>query len=108
MTTVKAILSSEATIIEAKDGKEGIEKIRSDIPDIIFLDISLPLMDGFEVLNTLKTDESLKHIPVIALTARAMKGDREEILSRGFDGYISKPIDEELLKRTIGRVLYDR
>jgi signal transduction histidine kinase/DNA-binding response OmpR family regulator/HAMP domain-containing protein len=106
MTTARAILSNVATVIEATNGQEGIEKTRSDVPDLIFLDISLPLMDGFEVLNTLKADESLKHIPVIALTARAMKGDRKEILSRGFDGYISKPIDEELLKQTIGRVLY--
>lgn len=106
MTTVRALLTHPYHLIEAIDGQAGIDQARIHNPDLILLDISLPVMDGFEVLDQLRKDECLMHTPVIALTARAMKGDREEILSRGFDGYLSKPIDAELLTHTIQRVLY--
>jgi len=106
MTTVRALLTGSYHLIEATDGQSGIDQARIHNPDLILLDISLPVMDGFEVLDLLRKDECLMHTPVIALTARAMKGDREEILSRGFDGYLSKPIDAELLTQTIQRVLY--
>lgn len=108
MITIRALLTDSATLIEATDGQAGIDLARIHIPDLILLDISLPIMDGFEVLEVLRKEESLNHIPVIALTARAMKEDREEILSSGFDGYLSKPVDEELLKQTIKRALYER
>ncbi|MFH0966773.1 MAG: response regulator, partial [Methanobacteriota archaeon] len=108
LITVRALLKDTAILIEATDGKAGIDQARASLPDLILLDISLPVMDGFEVLDDLKHDKTTQNIPIIALTARAMKGDREEILSRGFDGYLSKPVDEELLKQTIQRVLYER
>lgn len=105
LITVRAILQDMADIIEATDGQTGLAQARKQTPDIILLDISLPVMDGFQVLDALKSDENLHKIPVVALTARAMLGDREEILSQGFDGYLSKPVDEGLLKQTIRRIL---
>ena len=63
--------------------------------------ISLPVLDGIEAFRRIRENESLCHIPVVALTASAMKGHREKILEYGFDGYVSKPIDELLLKKTI-------
>jgi CheY-like chemotaxis protein len=74
-------------------------------PDLILLDISLPGMDGFGMFDELRKDEKLRHIPVVALTARAMKGDKEELLSYGFNGYISKPINSELMESTINNLL---
>lgn len=108
MTTVRALLKDSYDLIEAPDGQLGIEQARTHHPDLILLDISLPVMDGFEVLDILRSDNFLREIPVIALTARAMKGDRGEILGSGFDGYLSKPIDGELLVHTIQRVLNGR
>jgi CheY-like chemotaxis protein len=103
--TVKALLSENHEITGATDSTEGLVKARELVPDLILLDISLPGMDGFAVFDELRKDEHLRHIPVIALTARAMKGDREELLSYGFDGYISKPIDSDLMETTINDVL---
>jgi CheY-like chemotaxis protein len=77
----------------------------SVVPDLILMDISLPVTDGFTALEQIRADEALCLIPVVALTARAMAGDREEILARGFDGYLSKPIDEDLFHQTIREAL---
>jgi CheY-like chemotaxis protein len=99
--TVRALLQDAFTIIEADDGKLGIEQARTHTPDLILMDISLPIMDGLKALEALRGEAVLRHIPVIALTARAMKGNREEILAYGFDGYISKPIDAQVLQKTI-------
>jgi CheY-like chemotaxis protein len=101
METVKALLTENHDIIEAYDGLDGLTKAKTLLPDLILMDISLPGMDGLEVLSNMKNDSKTQHIPVIALTARAMKGDREELLSYGFDDYISKPVDSALLEITI-------
>ena len=106
MVTIKALLKDVGSIIEATNGPAGIEQARAHTPDIVLLDISLPGMDGFKVLEKIRNEESLRHLPVIALTARAMKGDREEILSHGFDGYITKPIDEKILMDTILEIIH--
>ena len=75
-------------------------------PDLVLMDISLPGMDGHEVLAAMKQDESLKSVPVIALTAHAMAGDREKMLEKGFDDYVSKPIiDDTKLFDAINRQL---
>jgi CheY-like chemotaxis protein len=81
--------------IEAVDGRRGLEIARHDRPELIVCDIHLPKLDGYEVIDQLKRDVVLRHIPVVAVTALAMVGDRNKILAAGFDGYLSKPIEPE-------------
>jgi signal transduction histidine kinase/CheY-like chemotaxis protein/HAMP domain-containing protein len=107
MLTLRALLKDRYTIIEATDGRSGIEHVLARTPDLILMDLSLPVMDGITMLSAIRREEHLKHIPVIAVTARAMKGDREEILSYGFNGYHSKPVDGALLLQTIHEVLHE-
>jgi CheY-like chemotaxis protein/CHASE3 domain sensor protein len=95
MTTIKAILQNRYRILEATDGEEGLRVAEETVPDLILLDMALPKMDGFAVVRYLKDSQRLSRIPVIALTARVMKGDREKILAAGCDDYISKPIDPQ-------------
>jgi len=106
LSTMRALLRNTCTMIEAGDGKAGLEQARRRKPDLILMDLALPVMDGYAALAAIREDEALRDIPVVAVTARAMKGDRESILSRGFDGYVSKPIEAELLKKTIEEVLH--
>ena len=96
---VNRILTSRGyTVIEAADGLEGMEMIRSLKPPLVLLDIDLPGMGGIEIVGQVRADEALRHIPVIALTASAMQGDRERFLKAGCDDYLSKPIQvKELL-----------
>jgi two-component system, cell cycle response regulator DivK len=91
----------------AVDGHEGMEKIAAEKPDLVLMDMSLPIVDGWDVTRWMKADPELKHIPVIALTAHAMTGDREQALSVGSDGYVTKPIDFPGLLEQI-RVLLQR
>jgi CheY-like chemotaxis protein len=77
----------------AENGKKGIEYAYQESPDLILLDMMLPGMNGLEVLDILKKDDRTNKTPVVALTAQAMKGDRERILAAGCDDYLSKPID---------------
>ena len=81
--------------LSAADGPRGVAAARSERPDLIACDVNLPGMDGFAVLAELKGDPSLAHVPILAVTALAMMGDREKVLAAGFDGYISKPIEPE-------------
>ena len=102
---IKALNFHGYQVIEAVDGEEAIEKARAENPDLILLDIYLPKMDGYEVTRTLKGDQDLQYIPIIALTAHAMKGDREEALAIGCDGYITKPINVRELPKQIEHFL---
>jgi CheY-like chemotaxis protein len=100
MITIRAVLKGKYTIIEAADGEEGLKRALHELPNLILLDMSLPGMDGYAVVKEIKGDEKASHIPVIALTAHAMKGDREKIISAGCDDYLSKPIDpKKILER---------
>ena len=80
-------------LIEAVDGEDALEKVAAEQPDLILMDISLPKIDGYEVTRRLKQNKKFASIPVIALTAHAMKGDKEKSLASGCDDYISKPIN---------------
>ena len=103
---VQAILEDEYEILEFETGADALSGIRSRRPDLVLLDISLPGMDGTEVLKALRQDDGTAGLPVIALTAHAMAGDREKYLAAGFDDYISKPIiEEEVLLSAIDRLL---
>jgi two-component system, cell cycle response regulator DivK len=97
---VQAILEDAFEISEYETGILALEGMREDRPELVLLDISLPGMDGTEVLRRMREEDSLRSIPVIALTAHAMTGDRERFLSQGFDDYLTKPIvdDEELIR----------
>jgi len=88
-------------VVMAVDGQQGLDMATSENPDIILLDMSLPIMDGWEVARHLKADDELKAIPVIALTAHAMAGDREKTLEAGCDEYDTKPIE---FKRLLGKI----
>ncbi len=80
-------------VVEASDGLEAVEMVKAWRPDLILMDIQMPVMDGFEATRIIKKDPETSHIPIIAITAYAMEGDRERILQAGCDGYISKPIE---------------
>src|SRR5205085_10909065 len=83
------------TTFAALDGAEGVEAAIRLGPDLILCDLALPKMDGFAVARRLKADASLRDIPLIAVTASAMVGDRDKVIATGFDGYITKPITPE-------------
>ena len=103
---VEAILEDEYDISEYGTGLEALEGLPDNVPDIILLDISLPGMDGTEVLEWIRSQSELSDLPVIALTAHAMSGDRERYIEMGFNDYVTKPIvDEDLLMGAIGRLL---
>ncbi|MCC6929798.1 MAG: response regulator [Gemmatimonadaceae bacterium] len=92
-------------VSEALDGEEGIAKARRELPDIILMDISIPLIDGWEVTRQLKGDDSTRRIPVIALTAHAMPGDREHALAVGCDGYLAKPCEPRAVLAEVNRLI---
>ena len=95
-------------VIFALDGTEGVEMARSEAPDLILMDISLPVMDGWEATKQIKADPAIQSIPVIALTAHAMPGDREKSLAVGCDGYETKPIEFTTLLTKIKALLSDK
>jgi two-component system, cell cycle response regulator DivK len=106
---VQAILEDRYEIDEYENGVVALSGMAERAPDLVLLDISLPEMDGTEVLERMRADEALRDIPVIALTAHAMAGDRERFLSLGFNDYMTKPIvDEEALVGAIEGLLRER
>lgn len=106
---VQAILDDAYDVVEYESGPEALAGIAADVPALVLLDISLPGMDGTEVLRRLREDPELLRLPVIALTAHAMAGDREKYLGMGFDAYVTKPIvDENLLLGEIARLIAAR
>ena len=90
---IKVLKNKGYLLVEAVDGEDALLKATEQLPDLILMDISIPKIDGFEVTRRLKERENCKDIPIIALTAHAMKGDKEKALQAGCDGYISKPIN---------------
>jgi two-component system cell cycle response regulator DivK len=96
------------SILEAETGEAGIALAREQRPALILMDIQLPGMDGRAALKALKADTNTQHIPIIALTAFAMKGDRESLQTEGFDDYMAKPIDIKELPRVVERHLRGR
>jgi CheY-like chemotaxis protein len=103
---VRVLLEDRFTVVEYENGKDALIGFETQPPDLVLLDISLPGMDGSEVLRAIRLHADLAGVPVIALTAHAMAGDREKYLGLGFDDYLAKPItDETALFVAIGRLL---
>ena len=92
-------------IVMAVDGQQGVDLARSERPDLILMDMSLPVMDGWTATRTIKDDADVRAIPVIALTAHAMEGDREKAMAAGCDDYDTKPIELPRLLEKIGKFL---
>ena len=95
-------------VVEACDGQEALAVIERAEPDILLLDIGMPVLDGFGVVRALRENPRLAMLPAVAVTAYAMQGDREKILSSGFDGYLSKPVDARVLAEELERLLGKR
>lgn len=94
---LQAILDGLYDVVEYENGIDALAGLTARLPDLVLLDISLPGMDGNEILARIRADDHLKRLPVIALTAHAMAGDREKYLAAGFNDYITKPIVDETL-----------
>lgn len=106
MTLIVDILESmDYTVIKAEDGQEGVAVATAEQPDLILMDLSLPKMDGWDATRIIKANDDLKQIPIIALTAHAMVGDREKALDAGCNDYLTKPIDIKDLARKLTKYL---
>jgi two-component system, cell cycle response regulator DivK len=89
-------------VVQAETAEKGISLAKTELPDIILMDISLPVMDGLTAVKILKADDLTKGIPVIAVTAHAMGGDEDKAVAAGCDGYLTKPINTETFSGTVG------
>jgi two-component system, cell cycle response regulator DivK len=106
---LQALLGDRFQLVEFANGPDALRGFSAELPDVVLLDISLPGMDGTEILQRIRADAELRQLPVIALTAHAMAGDREKFLAAGFDDYVTKPIvDETKLLSAIDRLLAKR
>lgn len=105
-TLVRRVLTAEGySIIEAVNATQALEILKSTIPNLILMDINMPDIDGYTLTAQIKETPGLEFIPIIALTANVMRGDRERSLKAGCDGYIQKPIDIDTLSEQIERFL---
>jgi two-component system cell cycle response regulator DivK len=105
-TLVRRILMSEDySLLEAVNAKDALELIKTKKPDLILMDINMPDMDGYTLTAMIKTTPGFERVPILALTANVMRGDKEKTLEAGCDGYIQKPIDFDELLREIERFL---
>ena len=93
-------------VTEACDGQEALLKITETQPDILLLDLGMPVLDGFGTIRKVRENPGISSLPVLAVTAYAMRDDREKVLNSGFDGYLSKPIDPSALDRELARLLH--
>jgi two-component system cell cycle response regulator DivK len=96
------------TVSEACDGEEALRMVEQSQPDILLLDIAMPLLDGFAVVRKIRENPRWASLPVVAVTAYAMQGDREKILNSKFDGYLSKPVNTRALAEELERLLGKR
>jgi two-component system cell cycle response regulator DivK len=106
---VYRLLSAEGFVVHGvPDGAAGLEFVRTQVPDLVLMDINLPKIDGYAMTARLKQIPAVAHVPVIALTANVMKGDREKTIAAGCDGYIQKPINVDRLADQIWEFLGKR
>ena len=105
MDLLVQLLEDDYQVLTAADGQAGIELAERERPDLILMDLSLPVIDGWEATRRLKANDRLKQIPVIALTAHAMVGDEEKARAAGCDDYLTKPLDEDRLFERLNHFL---
>jgi two-component system cell cycle response regulator DivK len=105
MDLLVQLLEDEYEVLTATDGAAGIELAERERPDLILMDLSLPVIDGWEATRRIKANDGLKHIPIIALTAHAMVGDAERALACGCDDYMTKPVNEDRLFKKVDQLL---
>jgi CheY-like chemotaxis protein len=106
---LRELLESRGYLVhEACNGQEALDQLEQTRPDIVLLDINMPVMDGFAAISRIREQPSLATLPVLAVTAYAMRGDRERVLSSGFNGYLSKPINPVELTAELDRVFSNR
>ncbi len=96
------------TVAEACDGEEALRMIEQSQPDLLLLDIGMPVLDGFGVVRKIRENPRMAALPVVAVTAYAMQGDREKIMNSQFDGYLSKPVNAQSLREELDRLLKKR
>ena len=99
------LLEDKYEIVTAADGAAGVASAEREHPDLIIMDLSLPVMDGWEATRRIKANPALQHIPILALSSHAMRGDEEKAREAGCDDYLSKPLDEDLLFEKLTRLL---
>jgi CheY-like chemotaxis protein len=95
------LLEDDYELITAMDGQAGVDRAQADDPDLILMDMSLPVIDGWEATRQIKSNPNTKAIPIIGLSAHAMQGDREKALEAGCNDYLTKPLDDELLLKIV-------
>jgi CheY-like chemotaxis protein len=106
MRLIEMVLKSDNyLLLKARDGEEALAIAAIDHPDLVLMDIRLPRLSGLEVAKRLRKNGKLSQIPIIALTAHAMKGDEEKAIEAGCNGYVSKPIDTRKLPKLVAKVL---
>ncbi|MDB4906626.1 MAG: response regulator receiver [Gemmatimonadetes bacterium] len=89
------------TVLEAHDGQQGVDLALEHRPDLILMDISIPILDGYEATKLIKENEATSRIPVLALTAHALAEDRQRVMAAGFDGYFAKPLEPRTLLQEV-------
>jgi len=99
------LLQDEYTVLQAVDGEDGVKKTEQEKPDLILMDLGMPVMDGWEATRRIKAHPDLKSIPIIAVTSHAMVGDEIQAREAGCDDYLPKPVDEDELIRKIKKFL---
>jgi len=105
MLVRRVLLSEKYSMIEAKDGREALDVLKGSHPDLILMDINMPDVDGYTLTAQIKSMTGFERVPILAITANVMRGDREKTLEAGCDGYIQKPIDIDHLTREIEKFL---
>jgi CheY-like chemotaxis protein len=99
------LLEDEYLLLSARDGRSGVKLARDEKPDLIIMDMSLPILDGWSAAHEIRTNHATEDIPIIALTAHALEGERQKALEAGCSAYLTKPVDERRLSETIKNLL---
>jgi len=108
MLVRRILLSQDYSLLEAKDGRDALNILKKERPDLILMDINMPDMDGYSLTAQIKAMPGFERVPILALTANVMRGDKEKTLEAGCDGYIQKPLDIDQLIREVERFLLRR